>query len=131
MGVQMITKKRIILDTNFLLIPSQFNVDIFAEIERIADFNYELCIFDKTIYELNKIINEQKGKHKLSAKLALAIIKIKKIKVLKSPAGNVDEILEKQKDAVIATSDKGLINKLKNKRIKVIRLMQKKYLRFS
>ena len=29
--------KKILLDTNFLLIPFQFNVDIFAEINRIAN----------------------------------------------------------------------------------------------
>ena len=43
---------KIILDTNFLMIPAQFNVDIFSEIHRICDFKYELYIIDKTIDEL-------------------------------------------------------------------------------
>ena len=42
---------KIILDTNFLMIPSMFKVDIFSEIERICDFKYELCIVDKTLDE--------------------------------------------------------------------------------
>ena len=54
--------KKIILDTNFLLIPSQFNVDIFTEIDRICLFKYKLCVLDETINELNSIIEKQKGK---------------------------------------------------------------------
>ena len=69
--------KKIILDTNFLLIPSQSKVDIFAEIDKICMFKYELCIVDKTIDELNNIIEKQKGKHKAAAKLALQLIKSK------------------------------------------------------
>ncbi|MBW2991754.1 hypothetical protein KY345_00870 [Candidatus Woesearchaeota archaeon] len=30
--------RKIILDTNFLLIPGQFKIDIFSEIRRICDF---------------------------------------------------------------------------------------------
>ena len=49
--------KKIILDTNFLLIPAQFNVDIFSEIERICDFQYQLCIVDKTLSELILVVS--------------------------------------------------------------------------
>ena len=48
-------KRRIILDTNFLLIPGQFKVDIFQEIGKIMGESYELCIFQPTIDELTKI----------------------------------------------------------------------------
>ena len=76
--------KRIILDTNFLLIPAQFKVDIFSEIQRIADFKYQLYILDKTITELKKIQKEQRGKHKRAAKLGLDLIKKKKVKIIKT-----------------------------------------------
>ena len=51
--------KTVLLDTNFLLIPAQFKVDIFSEIDRICTFQYEIAVLDKTIDELNKIIKEQ------------------------------------------------------------------------
>ena len=119
--------KKIILDTNFLLIPYQFKVDIFEEIERTADFNYSLNVLDKTIDELNKIIDEQKGKHKEAAKLALSLIKNKNIKKIKTKEGLVDD-LQLEQDAIVATQDKELINRLKQAKKKVIQLRQKKYL---
>ena len=71
--------KKIILDTNFLLVPFQFNVDIFSEIERICDFQYSIFILDTTVDELKKVMAEQKGKHKEQAKAALSLIMIKTI----------------------------------------------------
>ena len=123
--------KKIILDTNFLLIPANFRVDIFSEIEKLADFHYGLFILDKTIEELKKIIVEQGGKHKFAAKLALELIKAKKINIINTGEGTVDNLLLEQKDAIIATSDKELIKKLKTKHIKIIRLRQKKYLKME
>ena len=66
--------KRIVLDTNFLLAVSQFHIDIFSELERILDFPYKIYVVDKTIDELNKVL-ESGGKGKSAAKLALDIIK--------------------------------------------------------
>ncbi len=55
--------KIIILDTNFLLIPAQFKVDIFSEVERICNFRYQLVIIDKTLEELEDIVSETQGKN--------------------------------------------------------------------
>ena len=71
---------KIIFDTNFLLIPGSFKVDIFSEIKRIIDEPYELFIVDKTYDELNNIIENQKGKYKEYASIALKLVKQKKIK---------------------------------------------------
>lgn len=120
--------KKIILDTNFLLIPAQFKVDIFSEIQRIADFKYQLFVLDKTLDELNKIIKQQKGRHKAAAKLALALIKNKKVKTIKTSSEKyVDDLLVEysKKGAIIATQDLGLKNRLKKP---YIILKQKKYL---
>lgn len=121
-------KKRIILDTNFLLIPAQFNVDIFEEIKRIADFQYQLCVLDKTVDELKKIQKEQRGKHKRAAKLALDLIKKKNVQIIKTRENKlVDDILAElsQKGDIIATQDLGLKRRLKKP---YIILRQKKYL---
>ena len=117
--------KKIILDTNFLLIPTQFKIDIFSEINRISNFNYQLCIIDKTIDELKAI----KGKDRFAAKLALALIKSKKIKILKTKEKiGVDDLILDMRNVIVATLDKELVRKLNEKKIKIIRMRQKKYL---
>ncbi len=122
--------KKIILDTNFLLIPIQFKVDIFTEIDKICLFNYKLYIVDKTIDELKKIIGKQKGKHKLAAKIALQLVKKKNIAKIKTKEGHVDDLILDilDKDTFLATQDGILRKKAVKKGVKVIVLRAKKYL---
>lgn len=127
--------KNIYLDTNFLMIPAEFKVDIFREIENSCDFPYKILILDKVIDELDKVIDEQKGKNKLAAKLAKQIIETKlKEKSLNittfSSEGVVDDILVElsNKDNIIATQDKNLKTRIKEKGGKVMILRSKKYL---
>ncbi len=126
--------KQIILDTNFLLIPAQFKVDIFAEIERIMDEPYELCIVDSTIDELEKLraSDSISGENKRAAGLALQLIKAKGICHLKTEKNlNTDKLiveLAKQSDCIVATQDKDLKRILKENRIRLIVLRQKNYL---
>ena len=125
---------QIILDTNFLLIPAQFKVDIFSEIERICDFPYKIYILEQSIDELNKIILEQKGKNKAAAKLALQLIKQKGLNTIGiSKKDSVDNILANlpEKDYIVATQDIELKRRLKAKNIKIITLRNKKYLQFE
>ena len=122
---------KIILDTNFLLIPSQFNVDIFSEIDRIILEKYKLFIIDKTIDELKSIIKEknQKQRNKRAARLALQLIKAKKLNIIKTKEDLiVDDLILKLKGYAVATQDIGLKQKLKQKRAKIITLRAKKKL---
>lgn len=122
---------KILLDTNFLLIPTQFKVDIFSEIERIANFPYKLYILKQTIDELKNIIEKQRGKHREAANLALKLIKQKDLNTIKnSQKGIVDDIILNIVDSgfIVATQDKELKKALKNKKIKTISLRAKKYL---
>jgi rRNA-processing protein FCF1 len=120
---------KIILDTNFLLIPGQFKVDIFSEIERIADFKYTLCMLDLSLKELNNII-QRGGRDKEAAKLALLLIDAKHITILKTKGTYADkEILDMAgTDVLIATQDSALRDAIKKKGIKTIVLRSKKYL---
>ena len=122
--------KKIILDTNFLLIPIQFRVDIFSEFNRICNFNYTLFIFEQTINELKKIIEFQSGKDKRAAQFALKLIKLKNIGVIKADGNDVDDLIldNLDKNTIIATQDAILKKKLLQKGVSVIILRQKKYL---
>ena len=119
---------KVILDTNFLLIPASLGVDVFSQIKEIEP-KAELFVIDKTVYELKKIINEQKGKNKKSAQIALQMVDKFKFKIIKTKTfKNVDEIIEEiaQNGYAVATQDTALKRKLKGK-IKLIFLRQKKY----
>lgn len=125
--------RKILLDTNFLLIPYQFKVDIFSEIGRICNFKYKLCIVDKTLEELKKIIANSRGKHGKAAILALIMLDQKKAGIIKSREKNVDEaILETaakaKKTYIVATQDAGLKRELKKKGVQLIVLKGKSHL---
>ncbi len=122
--------RRIILDTNFLLIPMQFKVDIFSEIHRICDFQYKLCVFDQTIEELRAIMQKQKGKSKKAAQFALKLIRLKGIEVIKSEKSDVDYLILNNIDdnTVVATQDASLRKESVKKEASVIYLRNKKYL---
>jgi rRNA-processing protein FCF1 len=121
--------KRVIIDTNFFLIPEQFRIDIFLEIKRIMDEPYELCVLDKSIEEMKKIILEQRGKEKTAAKIALKLAeRVKKLET--TFEGSADYAIDRLADenTIVCTQDKALRARVKEKKAKVILLRQKKYL---
>ncbi|HLC59945.1 MAG TPA: DUF188 domain-containing protein [Candidatus Nanoarchaeia archaeon] len=122
--------KKIILDTNFLMIPWQFRVDIFSEFDRICNFNYKLYIFEEAINELKNIASSSRGKDKKAAEFALKLIKLKNINLIKTEKKDVDSlILENAKeDDFVATQDMQLKRELVKKGISLIVLRKKKYL---
>ncbi len=105
--------KKIILDTNVLMAISEFKLDLFTELDNCCDFEYKLFVLERTIAELKKIQQEQRGKFKQAAKLVLSIIKVKKIPILKS-SGDVDDILVtySKKNYLILTQDIALKKRL-------------------
>jgi len=124
--------EKILLDTNFLLIAYQFKVDIFQQIDRISTFNYEIIVLDKSLSELNYIIEKQRGKNKDAAKFALKLLKMKKVRVVKNEGfkDTDDAILDyaKQEGCIVATQDKDLKRRLINYGLRVLILRQKKIL---
>lgn len=124
--------RKILLDTNFLLIPYQFKVDIFTQIDKIVVPKYKLFVLDKTIEELKKIVELQKGKNKDAAKIALKLIAIKGIGVIKTKSiGRTDDAIldtASKEGFIVATQDKDLKRRLINHSISLIVLRQKKIL---
>ena len=123
--------KKIILDTNILLLPSQQKIDIFDEIDRICLFPYTLHIVDGTLTELKNIVENQKGRQQDAAKLALAMLEKKKIQILKGENKHVDDdilAIAQPTTHIVATLDSDLKKKLNSKHIPLIMMRQKKYL---
>ncbi len=129
-------KKKIILDTNFLLIPVQFGVDVFSEIRRICDFSYELVIVPETRIELNGIIESGRSnqRDKRAARIALQLLKKFRVKATKNRKlfKRADEaiIAIADKNSCVATQDVELKRRLHEKAVCLIILRQKQYLKF-
>lgn len=126
---------KIVVDTNFLMIPGQFGLDIFTEIQRICNFPYKLFIMEKTVEELQNILKNQKGGDKRAAKLALSLIQAKGLMVIPMPLilSTVDDaivslVTENKDDYLVATNDKELKRRLKEVSTKRIVMRQRKYL---
>ncbi|MGV8162742.1 MAG: PIN domain-containing protein [Candidatus Nanoarchaeia archaeon] len=129
------TKTKVILDTNFFLIPGDFGVDIFTEIDRLLSESYELCVLDRSIEELEKIVlKSAKRKNGFSAKLGLILLKQKNLKTLTSSSEEyADKAIlafaaKNPEKTIVATQDKELREKLKNIPVRTIQLRQEKYL---
>ena len=111
----------IILDTNFLLIPAQFGVDIFAEIGRLCDA-HTLWIIDRSVQELQAIAH-QKGKDGQAAKVALELISKKQIRQLPANDSSVDDAIVAQvrEGWIVGTQDRELRKQLTNNRLLTMR----------
>ncbi|MFH1511015.1 MAG: PIN domain-containing protein [Candidatus Woesearchaeota archaeon] len=124
--------KTVLLDTNFLLIPGTFSVDIFSELDRIVDQKYCLAVLDKTLDELKSITEKQKGKSREAARLGLQIVQQKKIEVIETEKNkSVDALtveIANSKSFIVATQDRELKKRLKEKNVAVVVLRQKNHL---
>jgi len=121
--------KKIILDTNFFTIPHQFKIDIFEEIDRIMEEEYELITLNKVVEELKKLAKE-KTENAVAARIGLEMIKKRNIKIISTEDKNVDNTIFKiaDKNMIVATNDRVLRKKLKNKNVKTLYLRSEKYI---
>ena len=121
--------KEVVIDTNFFMVPFQFNVDIITELEKLLP-SYKLTTPSFVINELKGLKKNNKGKTRLNANLALKLansskVEIKDISLLENET--VDDALLRVSE-VLATNDIELKNRAKNKGITIIYLRQKKYI---
>ena len=121
--------KEVVIDTNFFMVPFQFNVDIITELENLLP-SYKLTTPSFVINELKGLKKNNKGKIRLNANLALKLansskVEIKDISLLENET--VDDALLRVSE-VLATNDIELKNRAKDKGITVVYLRQKKYI---
>jgi len=118
------------------MIPTQFKVDVFAEIKRLMNEPYELCIYQGSIDELEGL-SKGISKNAQHAKTALKLIKQKNLKSLPNSINEkyADNLILEgvtNKD-IVCTQDQALKRLLRNKHkgIRLIALKSKKYLDFE
>ncbi|RME78185.1 hypothetical protein D6774_02015 [Candidatus Woesearchaeota archaeon] len=120
----------VIIDTNFWLLPFQFHIDIVEEIKKAVSGPCTLSYIDKTIDELEYLIEHGSPTERRAARLGFDILKqssaipIKTDKLL-----NVDQLIVNTvtgPDFAVATQDKELKAKIKAKNGRLIVMRQKK-----
>jgi len=121
--------KEVVIDTNFFMVPFQFNVDIITELEKVLP-SYKLTTPSFVINELKGLKRNNKGKIRLNANLALKLansskVEIKDISLLENET--VDDALLRVSE-VLATNDMELKKRAKAKGITVVYLRQKNYI---
>ena len=121
--------KEVVIDTNFFMVPFQFNVDIITELEKLLP-SYKLTTPSFVINELKGLKRNKNTKIRLNANLALKLansskVEIKDISLLENET--VDDALLRVSE-VLATNDIELKKRAKDRGITVAYLRQKKYI---
>ena len=118
---------KFLLDTNFLIDLYRYRID-FSEISDLISEPVEVHVLKETLTELEFL--SKKSKYGKYAKLSLIFIKNIKATILNF-SGNVDDNIVKFADknyVIVATNDKKLRQKLKQKGVKTIYLRARKHL---
>jgi rRNA-processing protein FCF1 len=118
--------RKVIIDTNGLMIPGQFGVDIFSELKRLG---FDLCLVPRaSVKELEKIYAEARGRDKAAAKIAISLVD--RCTVIEKNGIADDVILEMaiDTDAAVLTNDIGLKKRLCSKGVTIVHLREKTHL---
>lgn len=108
-----ISEQKIVIDTNALMAIAEMNIDIFSELENCCDFPFKIYVLNSTIRELEAIQQQQRGKYKQAATLALIILEAKNIECIEHE-GYVDDILVElsKQHYLVLTQDQNLKRRL-------------------
>lgn len=123
---------KIIIDTNFLFIPSKFRLDIFEELKKLLGQNVESVLLSPAYRELQKLTTSKSIKLSKQAQLGLKLAEKCRIVEVerKSNETNDDLILRTATEwkCPVATNDRELRRKLRSVGVPVIFLRQKSLL---
>ena len=120
---------KVILDSNFLFIPSQFQVDVFEELSNLLNRRFDPVLLSPTYRELLEIA--EKGSPKMRQQASLALKFAEKCRVVRVEKGlketNDDVIVRVAAEwrCPVATNDKELRKRLRNVGVPVIFLRQR------
>ncbi|MBS7643359.1 30S processome protein Utp24 [Candidatus Bathyarchaeota archaeon] len=124
---------RVILDANFLMIPAQFQIDIFQQLTNLFNKRVEMIVLASTRNELQKIALGSHPKKKKQAELALKFVdgKCHLSKIKPKIGETADDLIlrvAKKWRCPVATNDRNLRKKLRNISVPVIYLREKSHL---
>lgn len=115
---------KVILDANFLFLPSQFKIDIFEGIMNLLNQKYEPIMLSTTLHELRRIA--EKGTPKLRKQAATALKLAEKCQVFdvkKNKDETNDDVavrIATRWHSPVATNDRELRRRLREQNLPVI-----------
>ena len=119
---------KVILDSNFLMIPFQFNIDIFQEIEYLLQKRVDFVVPSAVKSELTGI-SSRGGEGAPEASLALQLAsRCRVVEVSLESGESVDDAIVKASQklgAVVATTDIALKKRLRDINVPVVYLRKK------
>jgi len=122
-------KMKVVLDSNFLFIPSQFQVDIFEELSKLLNQRFDPIILSSTRIELLKKMKKGSPKMRKEASLALELAeKCQLVDVEQGSEEASDDVIVRvaaEWKCPVATNDRMLRKRLRNINVPVIYLRQK------
>ena len=120
---------KIILDSNFFFVPSQFNLDIFEELAKLLNQRFEPILLSSIHRELQGLAESSSPKTQNQAQLALRLAeKCRPISVEKASDETYDDVIVRVAAAwrcPVATNDRELRRRLRKKGVSVVFLRQK------
>ncbi len=123
---------RIILDSNFLLVPFQFRFDIIDGLREVLGRSFEPIVLSTTYEELLKLSRKKPIKLKSQASLALELCtEFRRIKVEQNDTESNDDAIVRmaiELKGCVATNDRALKKKLRAAGIPVIYLRHRSHL---
>jgi rRNA-processing protein FCF1 len=126
------SETKVILDANFLFIPIQFNLDIFDELQRILNRRFVSIVLSSTLKELEGLTQSKLLKTQKQAENALKLVdKCKFVSIKKNCNETFDDVIVRissEWKCIVATNDRNLKQKLREKGVPVIYMRQKKRL---
>ena len=125
-------KLKVVLDSNFLFIPSQFHLDIFEELANLLNQRFEPIILSSTQKELQGLAESNSPKTQKQAMLALELAeKCRVVPVQKMLKETYDDVIVRvaaEWRSPVATNDRELRRRLRFLGVPVIFLRQKRRL---
>jgi uncharacterized protein len=113
-------KREVIIDTNGLMIPGQFGIDIFMELKRLGFDSY--IVPRASVRELEKISTQGRGKDRTAAKVALSLLERCSIVEKHGFADDVIMELAQSTEDPVLTSDIELKKRLCSKGVTIVYL---------
>jgi len=119
-------KREVIIDTNGLMIPGQFGIDIFMELKRLGFDTY--IVPRASVRELEKISTQGRGRDRTAAKVALSLLERCSIVEKQGFADDVIMELAESTESPVLTSDIELKKRLCSKGVTIVQLRDKTHL---
>lgn len=123
----------VVPDTNFLLVPGQFGVDIIGELHRILDVKFRVLVPNVVLDELNVIERKSRGRDLMAVRMAKKLAeRFETVEIGRFGEKPIDDQIfdfaVKNERVIVCTNDKGLKKRLREIGVPVVYLRSKKIL---